>query len=88
MKIVKSRLFKNYLERKKSQAQFCLSLGWLHISEKKLLETATLVGAGARNIGKEVSFLPNFDPNFTDTVFGESKDAKFYILKKFGLSAF
>ena len=58
MKIVKSRLFKNYLERKKSQAQFCLSLGWLHISEKKLLETATLVGAGARNIGKEVSFCP------------------------------
>ena len=37
-KTFKSRLFKTYLnkEKKKSRAQFCLSLGWLHISEKKL----------------------------------------------------
>ena len=34
MKTVKSRLFKKYLKGRKSRAQFCLSLGWLHISEK------------------------------------------------------
>ena len=64
MKTVKSRLFKKYLERRKSQAQFCLSLGWLHTSEKKLLKTAG--GAGAQNIGKVVSFWPSLDPNFTN----------------------
>ena len=35
MKTVKRRLFKKYLERRKSRARFCLSLAWLHISEKK-----------------------------------------------------
>ena len=36
MKTVKSRLSKKYLKRRKSRAWFCLPLGWLHISEKKL----------------------------------------------------
>ena len=36
------QLFKKYLKGKKSRACFCLSLGWLHISEKKLLKTAIL----------------------------------------------
>ena len=43
MKTVKSGLFKKYLERRKSRARFCLSLGWLHISEKKSLKTAILL---------------------------------------------
>ena len=67
MKTVKSRLFKKYLKRRKSRVQFCLSLSWLHISEKKLLKTAiVLVGAGAHKKGKVASVWSNFDPNFTD----------------------
>ena len=34
MKTVQSRLFKNYLKRRKSRARICLSLGWLNIGEK------------------------------------------------------
>ena len=45
------------------------------------------VGAGAQNIGKVVSFWPNFDPNFTD-IWREHKRGKLYILKKVGLSTF
>ena len=66
MKTVIGRLFKKYLERTKSRAWFCLSLGWLHISEKKIIESCNSVGAGAQNIGKVVSFWPSFDLNFTD----------------------
>ena len=67
-KTVKRRLFKKYMERRKSRARFSLSLGWLHISEKKSLKTENSVGAGAQNIGKVVSFekVVNFDPTFTD----------------------
>ena len=43
MKTVQSRLFKKYLKRRKSRTRFCLSLGWLHISEKKLLKTSILL---------------------------------------------
>ena len=60
MKTVKSRLFKKYLERRKSRPRFCLSLGWLYISEKKITENCNSVGAGAQNIGKVVRFDPNF----------------------------
>ena len=66
MKTVKSRLFKKYLKRRKSQARFCLSLGWLNLSEKKIIENYNSVGAGAHKVGKEVSFWPNFDLNFPD----------------------
>ena len=66
MKTVKSRLFKKYLKRRKPRAQFCLSLGWLNISEKKIIENYNSVGAGAHKVGKVVSFWPNFDPNFPD----------------------
>ena len=65
MKTVKNRLLRKYLERRKSRARFCLSLGWLHISEKKM-KNCNFVDTGAQNIGIVVSFLPNFDPNFTD----------------------
>ena len=67
MKTAKGRLFKKYLERRKSRARFSLSLGWLHISEKKIVENCNSVGAGAQNIGRVVSFCPNSHPNFTDT---------------------
>ena len=64
MKTVKSRLFKKYLKRRKSRARFCLSLGWLNISEKKIIENYNSVGAGVHKVGKVVSFRPKFDPNF------------------------
>ena len=66
MKTVKIRLFKKHLKRRKSRARFCLSLGWLNISEKKIIENYNPVGAGAHKVGKGVSFWPNFDPNFPD----------------------
>ena len=67
MKTVKSRLFKKYFKQRKMWAQFCLSLGWLHISgKKKKKENCNSVGVGAQNIGKVISFWPNFDPNFTN----------------------
>ena len=65
METVKSRL-KKYWERRKSWARFCLSLGWLHISEKNNIENCNSVVAGAHNIGKIVSVWPKFDPNFTN----------------------
>ena len=65
MKTVKSRLFKKYLKRRKSQARFCLSLGWLNIS-KKNIENYNSIGAGAHKEGKVVSFWSNFDPSFPD----------------------
>ena len=66
MKAVKSRLFKKYLKRRKSRAPFCLSLGWLHISEKKIIENCNSVCAGAHKVGKVVNIWPKFDPNFPD----------------------
>ena len=74
MKTVKSRLFKKYLKGKKSQARFCFSLGWLHLSVKN---------AGAHKVGKVVSFWSSFDPNLP--IFGEHKKGKLNILKKVGL---
>ena len=73
MKTIKSRLFKKYLKRKKLRAQFCLSLGWLNISEKlhlkttkTIIENYSSVSAGAPKVGKVVSLRPIFDPNFPD----------------------
>ena len=37
-----------------------------YISVKKNIENCNSVGAGAQNIGKVVSFWPNFDPHFTN----------------------
>ena len=37
-----------------------------YISVKKIIENCNSVSAGAQNIGKVVSFWPNFDPNFTN----------------------
>ena len=66
MKTVKSRLFQKYLKRRKSWPWFCLTLGQLNISEKKIIENYNSVGAGAHKVEKVVSFWPNFDPNFPD----------------------
>ena len=66
MKTVKSRLFKKYLKRRKSRARFCLSLGWLHISEKKILKTSILLVQKLIKQENIVCFWSNFDPNFTD----------------------
>ena len=65
MKTVKSRLFKKYLKIKKSRVRFCLSLGWLHISGKKIIENCSSVGVRAHKVEKVVRFWPIFDPNFT-----------------------
>ena len=66
MKTVKSRSFKKYLKRRKSRAWFCLSLGWLNISEKNFLLKTTILLVQDRKVGKGVSLWPNFDPNFRD----------------------
>ena len=42
-----------------------MSLGWLNISENKIIEHYNFAGAGAHRVGKVVSLWPNFDPNFT-----------------------
>ena len=52
--------------KEENRGHRCLSLGWLHIIEKKNIENCNSVGTGAQNVGKVVSFWPNFDPNFTD----------------------
>ena len=54
MKRVKSRLFKKYLQKRKSGERFCLSLGWLNIS-KKIIEDYNSACAGAHKVGKVVS---------------------------------
>ena len=44
-----------------------LFVSWLAKYQwKKNIENCNSVGAGAQNIGKEFSFWPNFDPNFTN----------------------
>ena len=44
-----------------------LFVSWLATySVKKITENCNSAGAGAQNIGKVISFWPNFDPNFTD----------------------
>ena len=83
MKRVKSRLFKKYLERRKSWAQFSLSLGWLHISD--FFENWSSVGAGAQIIGKVDSFWHSFGPNFINIWRAEKRSI---ILKKVALSTF
>ena len=54
-----------YLKRRKSQAQFCLPLGWLDISERKIIEKCNYDGAGTHNVEKVVSFWLIFEANFT-----------------------
>ena len=58
MKTVKSRLFKKSLERRKLRVRFCLSLGWLHICEKKYIENCNSVGVETQDTGKVVRFWP------------------------------
>ena len=50
------------MKRRKSRAQFYLSFGRLHISEKNI-ENYKSVGAGAHKVGK---VWPNVNPNFPD----------------------
>ena len=85
MKTVKSRLFKKYYDRRKSQARFCLSLGWLHISEKKSLKTPILLLQEHRIWKKESLFGPTLI--LISPIFGEFKKGKLYILKKVGIPA-
>ena len=51
-------------EENRGHGFVCLLVGY--ISVKKIIENCNSVGAGAQNIGKVVSFWPNFDPNFTN----------------------
>ena len=76
------RAFKKCSERRKSRARFYLSPRFYlsHISVKKIIENCNSVHAEPQNIGKVVSFWPNFDTNFTDI--------KLHILKRVGLSTF
>ena len=44
-----------------------LIVSWLATYQwKKIIKNCNSVGPGAQNIGKVVSFWPNFDPNFID----------------------
>ena len=87
MKTVKSRFFKKYLKRRKSRAQFCFSLGWLHISKKKkLLKTAILLVQELIKQEKQVVFGPTL--TLILPIFGECTNGKLYILRKVGLSKF
>ena len=52
-------------EKNRGHGSVCLLVSY--ISVKKITENCNFVGAGARKVGKVVSFLPNFDPNFTNT---------------------
>ena len=74
MKIVKSRLFKKYLKRRKSRVQFCLSLSWLHISEKKLLKTAIVLVQELIKKEKQLVFGPTLTPILP--IFGERQKGK------------
>ena len=79
MKTVKSALFKKYLKRRESRVRFCLSLGWLNITEKKMIEHYNSVGAGVHKVGKVV-----FRPTLT-LIFGKCEKGKLHILKMVGL---
>ena len=49
-----------------SQAWFSFYLGWLNISDKKLLNTNNSVSAPAHKLWKLASLWPNFDPYILD----------------------
>ena len=53
---------KNTWKEEKPQAPFCLSLGWLHISEKKNIENWNFVSAGAQKVEKVGNFLAQLWP--------------------------
>ena len=77
MKKVDSRLFKKYLKIRKSRAQFYLSLGWLHISEKKLSKTAILLEQELIKEEKKLIFGSTL--TYILPIFGECKKGKLYI---------
>ena len=86
MKTVKSRLFKKYLESRKSRAWLCLSLGWLYINGKKMLKTASLLLQELRI--KEKLSVFGLTLTLILTIFGEHKKGELYILKMVGVSKF
>ena len=77
---------KKYLKRRRLRARFCLSLGWLHISEEKAIENCDSVDAGAQNVGKVANF--GLMLTLSLLLFVEIKKGELYILKKVGLSTF
>ena len=82
MKTVKSTLFKKYLKRRKLRARFCLSLGWLNISEQKLLKTTMLSVQELIKQEKQLVFAPTLTLIFL--IFGKCEIGKLHIFKKFG----
>ena len=64
-----------------------MSLGWLNIIEKKIIENYNSIGAEAHKVGKVVRFWPNFDSNFPD-IWKVCEIGKLHIFKKFGFSSF
>ena len=56
---------KNILkEENRGHGFVCLLVGYTSV--KKINENCNSIGAGVQNIGKVVSFWPNFDSNCTD----------------------
>ena len=62
-KQLKADYSKNTWKKRKLPLSF-LSLGWLHISEKKIIEDCNSVSAGAHKLVKGISFGPTFDSSF------------------------
>ena len=61
-------------------------LGWIHISEKKLLKTAILLVQELRIYKKKLFLGPGLA--LILSIFGASRKSKLYKLKKVGLSTF
>ena len=76
MKTVESRLFKKYLKRRKLRAWFCISLAWLHISEKnyrKLLFCCGRSSWSRKSLTQSCLIFP---------IFGQREMGKLHISKK------
>ena len=72
-----------YLKRRKSLAEFCLPLGQLDISEKKLLKNAIMVVQELIIYKNQLFLGPTLTPILP--IFREGEKSKFYMLKKVGL---
>ena len=67
-KTVKSRLFKNYLKRRKMHARFFWGSWSYAFQWEKTTENHRCVGAGARKVENLVRFLSKFDPYYNKKV--------------------
>ena len=73
------------MKRGKSRAWFCLSLGWLNVSEKKKILKTTIPSVQELiKLEKSLVFGPTLTLIFL--ILGKCEIGKLHIFKKFGLS--